>query len=188
MDITKFWDWYIGLFSDSDNKVIIAALAATVTRLTFVLTFLFRPLYNFIRSKFAKIKVDARISHQIVTSILGNGAGAPLLTCTIINHDNKAVFIQNPLIKLSRAIDGNKTFVVPKQEGAFPMKLEPEQQVTFHYNTVDLYTQLLRGVLPSDKVSFIVTTTTGKKYYSNKFTRQHTTGQIKVTNELNKEQ
>jgi len=66
------------------------------------------------------------------------------------------------------------------------MRLDAGQQVSFDYNTVDLYNQLLRQISPNGKVGFIVTTTTEKKYYSNKFTRQHITGHINVANEMNR--
>jgi hypothetical protein len=35
----------------------------------------------------------------------------------ITNHDRKAVFLQNPRIKLPQTIDGDKIFVLPKQKG-----------------------------------------------------------------------
>lgn len=58
------------------------------------------------------------------------------------------------------------------------MRLDPGQQVSFDYNTIDLNNQLLRFISPRSKVSFIVSTTTNKKYYSNKCTKEHITGHI----------
>lgn len=182
----EFWNWYFGLFIDPDNKIRIAAWAATVTTVGFLLTFVFKPLLASLRRSFSKVRVKAGISHQIITSAFGTGAGVPLMTCTITNHQSKTVYIANPAIHLSEAIDGEKTFVVPKPQGKFPMRLDAGQQVTIDYNTIDLYQQLLRNVSAKSKVGFVVTTTTGKKYYSNKFTRKHITGQINLASDLNR--
>src|SRR5258708_29011173 len=51
----NFWDWYIGLFSDIDNKVRLAAWAATVTSSSFLIT-----LYNLLRNVFSKTKEQKR--------------------------------------------------------------------------------------------------------------------------------
>lgn len=37
------WNWYIGLFSETDNKVRLAAWSATIATLTFAIFFIIKP-------------------------------------------------------------------------------------------------------------------------------------------------
>jgi hypothetical protein len=181
----ELWSWYINLFSDTDNRVVIAAWAATIATLSFILTFLLKPLFYYIKQSTVKIKVEMGMSHQIVTSILGVGTGTPLLTCTITNHSGKTVYIKNPAIKSSQTINGDNKFVVPRKGNVYPMKLESGQQITIDYDTISLYNQLLSHILDNSKICCIVTTTTGKNYSSNKFSKQHIVGHINVASEMN---
>ncbi|UPK67941.1 hypothetical protein [Chitinophaga filiformis] len=174
------WNWYVNLFSNPNDAVKIAAWATTLTTLTFLLTFLLKPLFKFFTSRFSKLKVSAGISHQIIQSAFGVNAGIPLLTCTILNKDNKAVYIQNPTLKLSKKINGDNKFIVPKQRGTFPMKLEAGQQIQLDYNTGDLYNRILQQLSSKDKVFFVVSLTTGKNYSSNKFSKKHIVEHINV--------
>ena len=186
--LQTFWTWYIGLFSDPDNKVKIAAVTATIAAISFVLTFLVKPLFSHVKGKLSKVKVKTGMSHQLQVSPFDTDVevGTPLLTCTVTNHNPKSIFIHNPSIKLSRKIDGDNLFAVPKKEGTFPMKLEPEQQVKFEFKTSALNNQLLAHLKEKDKVSFVVTTSTGKTYYSNKFTKKFITEHIQVAKDLNR--
>jgi hypothetical protein len=183
-----FWTWYSGLFSDSDNKVRIAAASATIALISFVLTFIVKPLFSYTRGKLSKVKVEAGITHQLIESALYTEpqAGLPLLTCTVTNHSSKSIYIHNPSIKVSRKINGANLFSVPKEKGTFPMKLESEQQTKIEYQTADLKSQLLEHLKEKDKVSFVVMTSTGKKYYSNKFTKKFITEHMQVAKDLNK--
>lgn len=184
--LKQFWVWYIALFSNADLKIRIAAWAATVATATFIITFILRPIFAYLnRELFKRVKVKAGISHQLITSVLGVNTGTPLLTCTVTNHDSKSIFIQNPKVLLSQAVDGEKIFGVASRSGTFPMKLEAGQQKTFEYNTANLNNQLLRFIKSSAKVSFIINTTTGKKFYSNKFTSKHILGHIEVAQNIN---
>jgi hypothetical protein len=47
MNILNIFTWYWNLFRDDDNKVQIAAWATTITTLTFLLTFIIKPLRNY---------------------------------------------------------------------------------------------------------------------------------------------
>jgi len=181
----SLWDCYINLFFDTDNKVVIAAWVATMAILSFILTFVLKPLFSYIKRKTAEIRVEMGMSHQIVTSVLGVETDAPLLTCTITNHSGKTVYINNPTIKLSQAINGDNKFVVPSQKNVYPMKLESGQQITVDYNTISLYNQLLRHFFDNSQIRRIITTTTGKKYSSNKFSKQYIIGHINVAHEIN---
>ncbi len=183
--LKELWDGYIHLLTDPDNKVKIATWAATLTTFTFVITFLLKPFFFFVKKRFSKVRVEAGISQQIIASAFGTGADSPLLTCTITNRGDKTIFIHNPSIKLSEVVRGLKKFVVPKAPGIFPMQLVAGQQVTLDYNTIDLYRQVLRHMSPQSKVGFIVKTTRGEKYSSNKFTIDHITGHMDLANKMN---
>ena len=42
----KYWDYYISLFSDNDNKIVIAIWALTIALITFFLNFIIKPIYK----------------------------------------------------------------------------------------------------------------------------------------------
>jgi len=182
--ITTFWNWYISLFSDTDNKVRIAAWAATVTTLSFLITIIFIPLIKKIKLKFAKVKVEAGMSHQIVSSIMGTTTAPPLLTITVTNLTGSPIYINNPSLTTSTKINGNDTFVVPKTTGMFPKKLEDGEVFKQDYDTVSLNNQLLSTLSDKDKVGFKITTTAGKKYKSNTFTKKHILGHMQVSRSM----
>lgn len=173
--LKHLWDWYIGLFSDPDNKIKLAAWSATVATITFTITFLVKPLRNWFLGLFKKVKVKAGISHIFITSAFGASTGTPELTCTITNKGDKSIYINQPSIKTSKKISGYDTFSVAslKSQGTYPMKLEPGQQHTFNCNTADLYNQVLKRIEDRGKVKFIVSLTTGKKYSSNSITKSN---------------
>jgi hypothetical protein len=176
--IIDFWNLYSGLFSDPDNKVRIAAWAATITTLSFIITLVLIPLIKWIKRKFAKVKVEAGISYQIVSSVLGTAAAPPLLTLTVTNLTGSTIYLNNPSIKSSRKINGNNNFVVPKSSGTFPRKLENGEQFKQDYDTISLNNQILTNLYDSDKIGFKITTTAGKTYSSNKFTKSHIIGHM----------
>lgn len=183
--ILLFWTWYFDLYSNPDDKIRIATWAATVATLTFIIAYIFKPLRNYLGNVFSKsIRIKAGISHQLITSAFGTNAGVPLLTCTVTNHSSATVYIQSPKIILSQPVNGDKMFSVAPQGGRFPMRLDPGAQQTFDYSTVTLYNQLLQHIKPTAKVGFMISSTTGKKCYSNRFTKKHITGHIEVANRI----
>lgn len=56
--IKDLWSWYLNLFSDADNRVVIAAWTATIATLSFILTFLLKPLFSYLKRSAVKIKVE----------------------------------------------------------------------------------------------------------------------------------
>lgn len=184
-NVKNFWNFYIGLFSNDNFAIRIAAFTATLAAITFLLNFIIKPIFKSIKSYFAKISAVLGISHQIVQSPLGTGFQAPLLTVTITNKDRISRYINNPTIKTSRKINGNDMFIVPKLRGTYPMKLEPGQQVIVEFDTGSLNNQILKSLSKNDKISSIVTDTAGNKYITNKFTVKHITGHIKLANQMN---
>ena len=180
-----FWNFYVSLFTNDNVTIKIAAFTATIAALTFLLNFILKPIYKSIRNYFAKISTVLGISHQMVQSAFGTGFQAPLLTVTITNKDRIPRYIQNPNIWTSRKIKGGNTFVVPKKRDAFPLKLEQGQQIKIEFDTVSMNNQILRHLSHNDKICSIVTDTTGKKYYSNKFTVKHIVEQIDLAAKMN---
>lgn len=61
----NIFEWYFSLFQDPDNKVRIAAWAATITTLTFLITFIFRPSRNYIINKFSNKKSPLRSFQEL---------------------------------------------------------------------------------------------------------------------------
>lgn len=182
--VIDFWNWYSGLFSDPDNKVRIAAWAATITTLSFIITLILIPIVKSIKRKFAKVKVEAGISYQIISSVLGTTAAAPLLTVTVTNLTGSSIYLNNPSIKTSKKINGDDTFVVPKSSGTFPRKLENGEQFKQDYDTVSLNNQILSNLNDSDKIGFKITTTAGKTYNSNQFTKSHIIGHMNASRRI----
>lgn len=136
--IIDFLNWYFGLFTDPDNKVRIAAWAATITTLSFVITIILVPIIKNLKRKFAKVKVEAGMSHQIVATSLGTTTAPPLLTVTITNLTGGSIYIHNPSLITNRKVNGENTFVVPKSTGTFPKKLDNGEQFKQDYDTVSL--------------------------------------------------
>jgi len=187
--ISNFWHWYVALFSDTDNKVKIAAWTATIATFGFLITTVFLPTFRYLKSKFLKIKVEANISYQhIYSPLLGAISGAPLLTVTITNLTNKSIFIKKPLISTSTRVDGRveHQIVILNESNIFPKKLEHGEVFKKEYDTSMLYPNLLSKLDPADKVGFKVHTTTGKVYSSNQFTQQHITGHMQKSDDLNR--
>ena len=184
--LVEFWDFYIGLYSNENFVIRIAAFTATLAAITFLLNFILRPIWKLIKNYFAKISAILGISHQMVQTAFGTGFQAPLLTVTITNKDRIPKYIQNPSIKTSRRINGENLFIVPKQSGTYPLKLEQGQQITLEFDTVNLNNQILKHLSQRDKICLIVTDTTGKKYYTNKFTMKHIVGHINMAAKMNK--
>ncbi|HEK21394.1 hypothetical protein [Mucilaginibacter sp.] len=184
--LNEFWNFYTGLFSNENLAIRIGAFAATVAAITFLLNFVFKPTWAYIKDYFSKISAVMGISHLLVHSAYGVGYDAPLLTVTITNKDRISKYIKNPSIKTSAKINGDNLFVVPKKQGTYPMKLEPGQQTTIEFDTQSLNNQILSRLSNNDKISAVVTDTTGKKYYSNKFTVKHILGHISVAKEMNR--
>ena len=181
MQIIDIWNWYCGLFSDPDNKVKIATWGATITTISFVITIILIPTAKYLKRKFAKVKVEAGISYRLVNSILGTTTEPPLLTITVTNLTGAPIFIKNPSLVTSKRVNGDKLFVVPKATGTFPKKLENGEQFNQDYDTVSLNNQILLHLSDNDKVGFIIVTTAGKTYKSNRFKKSHILGNMKVS-------
>lgn len=182
----KYWDYYISLFSDDDNKIVIAIWALTIALITFLLNFIIKPIYKKIIGYFQEVKVEVGISHQFIQSAFGSSVGTPLLTVTITNKTDKTIYINNPSIKTSRKINNEDKFVVPKPAGMFPKKLEVGEQFGLDYDTNSMYNQILSKLSSNDKISAIITTTSNKKYTSNSISQNRIVEHMNIPNTLNR--
>jgi hypothetical protein len=178
----NIWKEYLNLYSHENPLVVIGTITASIAVLTFIITFILRPIVNWIKKYFAKISVEIGISHQIAQSVIGVGMLAPLFTVTVTNRDRITRHIQNPSIKPSRKINGEKYFVVPKPKGTYPLRLEPGEQHTVEYDTISMQNQLLVHLKESDKIRVKVSDTTGKKYLSNRMKVSNILGHIEAAN------
>ena len=182
----KYWDYYISLFSDNDNKIVIAIWALTIALITFFLNFIIKPIYKNIIGYFQKVKVELGISHQLIQSVMGSSVGTPLITIKITNNTNKTIYINNPTIKTSRKINNEDKFVVPKPAEMFPKKLEVGEQFGLDYDSNSMYNQILRNLKSNDNIKAIITTTSSKKYTSNSITQNRIIGHMQIPHEMNK--
>ncbi len=67
--IGHFANWYLGLYSDPDNKVKIAAWAATITTATFIIVYVVKPLRQFVIGLFRSNVVVEPTEENPVPSI-----------------------------------------------------------------------------------------------------------------------
>lgn len=176
----EIWNFYLGLFSHENILVPIGTVTATIAVLTFLITFVIRPLFVAVKNYFAKIKVIIGISHQMAQGLGSVTMLAPLLTVTITNRDRIVRYIQNPSIQLPRKIDGYRQFGIPALKGVYPKRLEPGEQHNVEFDTIAIYNQLLVRLQPNDKIEIIASDTSGKKYYSNKMKVSNISGHIKL--------
>jgi len=183
----EYWDFYTGLFTHDNYVVRIGAVTATIAVLTFLITFVLRPLYRAIRNYFAKIRVTIGISHQMAQGLGTTTMMSPLLSVTVTNRDRIVRHIRNPSVRLSRKVDGHREFAIPALRGQYPRRLEPGEEHGVDFDTVALYNQLLVRLRPKDKVRAVVWDTTGKKYISDSMRISRITGHIEMAMNRNRQ-
>lgn len=66
--LKHFWDLYIGLFSDPSVGVRIAAWTTTLATLTFLLNFIFKPLWKSANRRSKTLKVELGMNHIIISA------------------------------------------------------------------------------------------------------------------------
>lgn len=187
MQLFSLWDWYIGLFSNSDDKVKVAAWGATVTTVVAVSTLIIIPLSKYLKKRFEKVTVEAGISYKLVPSSFGITAHAPLLTVTVTNLTEKSIFIKKPTIVINRKINGEDEFqVIAPTNVTFPYKIEHGDQFKESLDSSMLSDNILTHLADTDKIGFKIRTTTDKSYLSNTFTKSHILGHMQVADNLNK--
>jgi hypothetical protein len=67
--IEHFVSWYFGLYSDPDNKVKIAAWAASLTTATFIIVYVVKPLRQFVIGLFRSNEVVEPIEENPIPSL-----------------------------------------------------------------------------------------------------------------------
>lgn len=184
--LINFWEWYLSLFSNSDDKIKLAAWAATIATATFMLNFVFKPIFLNIKRRLEKIHLDIGFSHRFIPSGADVHFMPPVLTCTVTNRANNPVYIKKPYLKISKPINGQNKFSAVHQSGEFPLKLEPGQQYQDELNTLDLMRQLFNNEkMLSSEVRFEVSSTSGKIYRSKKIKVKNILGQLEVASNQN---
>lgn len=116
-----------------------------------------------------RIKLTLTISFVQVEDQLG--PNIPLLTAFITNISTRNVFVQQPLIKTSKIVDGTTTFQLIRRDQStkFPMELTPGEQFRQDYQSVAFEKLVLSKLKDRHSVRLLVTNTLGHKFYSNKF-------------------
>ena len=182
-------DFYISLFFHENVAVRVGAYAATLATLSFLITFIFKPIYSALKRSTSKIKVKSTIHQTLIKelNIFGNNitSGDPLFTAIITNSGSVPKYIRSISVKTSRMIDGFNEFAAPNFNGAFPVRLEPGQQLKHDFSIGALNRDVFSKLSPSDKVRFLVYDTSDKKYYSEKVKVKRLTTQLGVAHSLN---
>lgn len=177
--VNNFWEWYLSLFSNPDDKIKLAAWATTIATATFILNFILKPIFLKIKRRFEKIHLEIGFSHRFIPRDADLQFIPPVLTCTVTNRSNNPVYIKKPYLKISKSINGYNKFSAVHPSGKFPLKLEPGQQYIDELNTLDLMRQLFNNEkMLSSKVRFEVSSTTGKIYHSQKVRVKNILGQL----------
>ncbi|MCP5498249.1 MAG: hypothetical protein H7A23_27150 [Leptospiraceae bacterium] len=184
--LNNFWEWYLNLFSNPDDKIKIAAWAATITTFTFFLNFVGIPLILRIKRSLEKIHLDIGFSHRFISTGSDLQVMPPVLTCTVTNRSNNSVYINKPCLKISKPINGRNKFSTIHHSDEFPLKLEPGQQKKDELNTLDLMSQLFDNEeMLISKVRFEVSSTSGKIYRSKKIKVKDILEQLEVAGNQN---
>ncbi|MBL7791200.1 MAG: hypothetical protein JNK77_02665 [Saprospiraceae bacterium] len=179
--LNDFWEWYLSLFSNPDDKIKLAAWAATIATFTFMLNFVLKPIYLKIKKRLEKIHLEIGFSHRFIPRGANLHFMPPVLTCTVTNRSNNPVYIKKPYLKISKPINGQNKVSTVHKSGEFPLKLEPGQQYQDEINTLDLMTQLFNNEeMLSSKVRFELSSTAGKIYRSRKIKVKNILGQLEV--------
>lgn len=165
--IRAFWDSYFSLLTSSDDKLKVTTWAATVGTITFLITFIIRPLVTKLKRKKNLLNVELGMSYQLVQTILGTNSDWPIVHCKITNTGEKALYIKQPILKLSRSINGEDKFSLVTQRGTYPRRIESGELIAIDYKTSTLYRDFLIKSPKDTTLSFIVSTTEPKEYFSN---------------------
>jgi hypothetical protein len=180
------WDFYISLFTHENIAIRLGAYGATLATLTFLLTWILKPLYYKFRRKTGKIKVKHAIQQQLQTYGLGSmSAIDPLFTAIITNTGDQVKYVSAINVKTSKKLNGYDMFSAPNINKTFPAKLESGQQFKHEFSISALTQDVFSKLPPSTKVQFLVYDTTGKKYYSKKVKAEQLTMQLDVAYGLN---
>jgi len=182
------WDFYISLFTHENVAVRVGAYGATLATLSFLITFIFKPISSKIKTNSGKLKVRHSINQQLVQTFgiyQDMAAADPLFTAIITNTGNTAKYVKSINVKTSRKIDGFDEWGAPNINGAFPIKLEPGQQFKHEFSIGALTNNVLRKLQPFSTVRFLVYDTSGKKYYSDKVKVKQLTMQLGVASNFN---
>jgi hypothetical protein len=166
--LTDFLNWYIGLFQSQDNNILLATWGVTLATLGSLATIVYK-IINYSKSKLSKVRVIAGLNYQIFDYGFKRTAGNPAFSVTITNLTNRSIYINKPTISTSTKINGENEFSLVEVNDKYPQKLEHGEQARISYDTGDFYPKILSKLDEEDTIKFIVYTTEGKSYKSNKF-------------------
>jgi hypothetical protein len=182
------WDFYLSLFTNENVAIRIGVYGATLATLTFLITFVFKPIFSSIKRNSGKLKVKHSINQQLIQTYgiyQDMSAGDPLFTVIITNNGNMPKYVRSINIKTSKKINGYDQFAAPNVNGAFPVKLEPGQQFKHDFSISALTRDVFNLLSPYDKVQFLVYDTSNNKYYSEKVKVKQLTMQLSVAQSFN---
>lgn len=181
------FDNYFKLLFNDNPAISITTITATLAILTFILTFILKPLLTFIRSYSIDIKVKSALKHKIIA--LGSEVKylPPILEMTITNTGKIKRFIKNPHIKTSKKFNGENIFSIGDLRHYYPHPLEPGQQFKVEYDTPTLLSSLSGlsiNIKELQSIRIEIQDTTQKKYLSNKVKLSDILTQMKVIEKM----
>lgn len=92
MIIKKAWDFYIELFSHENMAVRVATFTATITAITFLLNFIFKPFWGQMKRRLSKIHVDTTVHQRFIQNYVGFTIGDPILTVVVTNRSESVKY------------------------------------------------------------------------------------------------
>ncbi len=132
-----------------------------------VLTYLFFVIFK-------QRKRRVQIKYHLGVAFVETGSRKYLLSSyiemSIINIGSQEIFLREPIVRVSRKIDGENTFqvITPSDRTNFPLKLIPGQEYRKKFNPLDLDNKILSKLKDGDKIRFQAKDTLGKFYQSSK--------------------
>lgn len=136
--LKHFFDWYLGLFSDSDNKVKIAVWTATLATITFVISFILKPSRQYILNKLGNRKKESEEKKKSIPEFeIKIDAEGHFLQINDKNFNSKIVLAKQ--IFRSQKGKGLKIKVIPNFS---TKKLDDNYKRTLVIRLQDLATEL----------------------------------------------
>lgn len=167
--LKEAWSFYINLLLNSENMAVrIATFTATLAALTFLINFILKPSYTYLRRHFAKIKVETTIHQQLIQTFGQVTTGDPKFTVIITNASHSVKFIKSITFRTSVKVDGERFWSPIVESGSFPVRLEQGQQYRRDFSITSLNNAFLKDLNQKATISVIAFDTVDKKYYSRK--------------------
>jgi hypothetical protein len=148
----------------SDLQIMLSAVVAAVTILSFLINFVFLPWNN----KRIRLYIEANQKFKLMQWANGVQNTEPIIDVKVINESKNPVFIEEQSVKLPRTVDGGNYFKEIPTSGQFPKKVEPGEPVKFEVDVNKLYEGALSKLNNSESVKVAIKDAKNQMHYSKK--------------------